>query len=74
MKELYMPTGTVKWFDESHGFGFILPDDGSEEVFAHRSVVEKSGLQTLRTGQKVEYEIVATVRRKQVQKLHLIKD
>ncbi len=53
-----MPTGTVKWFNDSKGFGFIGPDDGSNDVFVHVSAVQKAGLSTLKEGQKVEYEVV----------------
>ena len=53
-----MPTGTVKWFNPSKGFGFIEPSDGSKDAFVHISAVEKAGLTTLNEGQKVEYEIV----------------
>jgi len=56
---LKMPTGTVKWFNDAKGFGFIGPDDGSKDVFVHVSAVQKAGLSTLKEGQKVEYEEVA---------------
>ena len=51
-----MTTGTVKWFNENKGFGFIAPEDGSKDVFVHISAVEASGLSTLTEGQKVSYE------------------
>ncbi len=53
-----MPTGTVKWFNSAKGFGFIQPDDGSNDVFVHMSAVERAGLSDLREGQKIEYEMV----------------
>ncbi len=53
-----MPTGTVKWFNSAKGYGFIQPDDGSNEAFVHISAVEQAGLSNLREGQKVEYEVV----------------
>ncbi len=53
-----MTTGTVKWFNPNKGFGFILPDDGTEDVFVHISAVQRAGLETLLEGQKVEYELV----------------
>ena len=53
-----MTTGTVKWFNPSKGFGFIQPDDGTEDAFVHVSAVERAGLTTLLEGQKVEYELV----------------
>ena len=49
--------GTVKFFNTSKGFGFITPDDGSEDVFIHISALEKSGISQLNDGQKVSYEI-----------------
>jgi CspA family cold shock protein len=54
-----MPTGTVKWFNPTKGFGFIEPEDGSKDAFVHISAVEQAGLNSLREGQKVEYELVA---------------
>ena len=53
-----MSTGTVKWFNAAKGFGFIQPDDGSTDVFVHISAVQKAGMDTLREGQKVEFELV----------------
>ena len=53
-----MATGTVKWFNPTKGFGFIEPSDGSKDAFVHISAVERAGLQGLREGQKVEYELV----------------
>jgi CspA family cold shock protein len=50
-------TGTVKWFNPTKGFGFILPDDGGKDVFVHISAVERAGLKTLNEGQKVNYEL-----------------
>ncbi|HUN12085.1 MAG TPA: cold-shock protein [Rhabdaerophilum sp.] len=54
-----MSTGTVKWFNEQKGYGFIQPDDGGKDVFVHISAVQRSGLQGLRDGQKVSYELQA---------------
>ncbi|HTW09136.1 MAG TPA: cold-shock protein [Acidimicrobiales bacterium] len=51
-----MPTGTVKWFNASKGYGFIAPDDGSTDVFAHFSAIEGSGYRELAEGQKVDFE------------------
>ncbi len=53
-----MPTGTVKWFNSAKGYGFIQPDDGSNDAFVHMSAVERAGLSDLREGQKIEYEMV----------------
>ena len=52
-----MPVGTVKWFNPTKGFGFIVPEDGSEDAFVHISAVEQAGLGTLNEGAKVEYEL-----------------
>ncbi len=52
-----MQTGTVKWFNDQKGFGFIQPEDGSKDVFVHISAVERAGMQTLAEGQKVSYEM-----------------
>jgi CspA family cold shock protein len=51
--------GTVKWFNSQKGFGFIEPDDGSKDVFVHISAVERAGMNDLREGQKVEFELEA---------------
>ncbi len=52
-----MQTGTVKWFNESKGFGFIAPQDGSKDVFVHFSAIASSGFRTLTEGQTVTYEV-----------------
>ena len=52
-----MATGTVKWFNADKGFGFIVPDDGSAEVFAHYSAINTSGYRSLEENAKVEYEV-----------------
>ncbi len=51
-----MRSGTVKWFDEAKGFGFIAPQDGSDDVFVHHSSIQGSGFKSLHEGQKVEFE------------------
>lgn len=51
-----MVTGTVKWFNNSKGFGFIVPDDSEKDVFVHFSNIESDGYKTLEEGQKVEFE------------------
>jgi CspA family cold shock protein len=57
-----MATGTVKWFNEAKGFGFIQPDAGGPDVFVHISAVERAGIRDLNEGQKIAYEIVADKR------------
>jgi CspA family cold shock protein len=57
-----MTTGTVKWFNTQKGFGFIQPQDGSKDVFVHISAVERAGMDTLKEGQKISYEVVADQR------------
>ena len=52
-----MATGTVKWFSNTKGYGFISPDEGGEDVFAHFSAITMDGYKTLKEGQKVEFEI-----------------
>lgn len=54
-----MATGTVKWFNETKGYGFIQPDAGGKDVFIHISAVQRAGLQGLKDGQKISYEIEA---------------
>ena len=54
-----MATGTVKWFNEQKGYGFIQPDSGGKDVFVHISAVERSGLRSLMEGQKITYEVQA---------------
>ncbi|WP_420568130.1 cold-shock protein [Thalassovita sp.] len=52
-----MPSGTVKWFNTTKGYGFIAPDTGGKDVFVHISAVERSGMTGLADNQKVEYEL-----------------
>ncbi len=53
-----MPTGTVKWFNPTKGFGFIQPESGDKDVFVHVSAVEQAGMGTLTEGQRVSYEVI----------------
>jgi cold shock protein len=62
VKECGMSSGTVKWFNMQKGYGFIQPDDGGRDVFVHITAVQRAGLETLRDGQKITYEM-ATDRR-----------
>lgn len=52
-----MPTGTVKWFNNAKGYGFILADQGNEDLFAHYSAIKMDGYKTLKAGQQVSFEI-----------------
>ena len=54
-----MATGTVKWFNEAKGYGFITPDQGGQDVFVHISAVERSGMRGLNEGQKISYDLEA---------------
>ncbi len=57
LEEITMATGTVKFFNPTKGFGFIEPEDGSNDAFVHISAVERAGLTSLSEGQKVSYEL-----------------
>jgi CspA family cold shock protein len=57
-KRKTMPSGTVKWFNATKGFGFIEPSDGGSDAFVHVTAVQRAGLDGLREGQKVEYELI----------------
>ena len=54
-----MATGTVKWFNNAKGFGFIRPEEGGEDIFAHYSTIQMEGYRTLKAGQNVDYELDA---------------
>jgi len=53
-----MIQGTVKWFNDAKGYGFISPDDGSEDLFAHFSAINSQGFKSLKEGQRVRFEVV----------------
>jgi CspA family cold shock protein len=60
-----MATGTVKWFNDAKGFGFITPDGGGEDLFAHFSAINMQGFKTLKEGQKVSFEVTTGPKGKQ---------
>ena len=64
-REEGMATGTVKWFNDAKGYGFITPDDGGEDLFAHFSAIQMNGFKTLKEGQKVQFEVVQGPKGKQ---------
>ena len=65
VREEVMSTGTVKWFNDAKGYGFITPDEGGEDLFAHFSAIQMTGFKTLKEGQKVSFEIVQGPKGKQ---------
>ncbi len=60
-----MSTGTVKWFNEAKGFGFISMDGGGEDLFAHFSAIQMQGFKTLRENQRVSFDVTTGPKRKQ---------
>ena len=60
-----MSTGTVKWFNDAKGFGFITPDEGGEDLFAHFSAIQMDGFKSLTEGQKVQFQVAAGPKGKQ---------
>lgn len=63
--------GTVKWFNASKGYGFIAPNDGGDDVFAHFSAIEMEGFKTLKQGQEVEYDVRDGPKGPQASNIHL---
>ena len=60
-----MATGTVKWFNDAKGYGFVTPDEGGEDLFAHFSAIQMAGFKTLKEGQKVAFDVVSGPKGKQ---------
>ncbi len=67
-----MTIGTVKWFNSSKGFGFITPDGGSEDVFAHFSAIQAQGFKTLAENQKVSFDVTSGPKGKQAANIRLV--
>ena len=67
-----MPTGTVKWFSNDKGYGFIAPDDGSADVFVHHSAIEMDGFRALQENQRVEYTAGRGPKGPQAEEVHPI--
>ncbi|MDQ3730549.1 MAG: cold-shock protein [Pseudomonadota bacterium] len=67
-----MATGTVKWFNESKGYGFITPDGGGEDLFAHFSAIKATGFKTLTENQKVSFEVTTGPKGKQASNIEPI--
>lgn len=66
-----MATGSVKWFNDSKGFGFITPDGGGEDLFAHFSAIQSQGFKTLAEGQRVSFDISTGPKGKQASNIQL---
>ena len=64
-KDVEMALGTVKWFNDSKGFGFITPDDGGDDLFAHFSAIVEAGYKSLKEGQRVSFEVTDGAKGKQ---------
>jgi CspA family cold shock protein len=67
-----MATGTVKWFNDSKGFGFITQDGGGEDVFCHQSAVQATGFRSLSEGQRVEFEVKQGPKGLQAANVHVV--
>jgi CspA family cold shock protein len=67
-----MATGTVEWFNDSKGFGFITPEGGGEDLFAHFSAIQAQGFKTLKEGQRVSFDITAGLKGKQASNIRAV--
>jgi cold shock protein len=65
LKDVEMALGTVKWFNDSKGFGFVTPDDGGDDLFAHFSAIVESGYKSLKEGQRVSFDVTEGPKGKQ---------
>ena len=66
-----MATGTVKWFNDAKGFGFITPDAGGEDLFAHFSAIQGNGFKTLKEGQQVTFDVTTGPKGKQASNIRI---
>src|SRR3970040_294048 len=71
-RDAAMATGTVKWFNDAKGYGFITPDDGSEDLFAHFSAIQMAGFKTLKEGMKVSFDVVQGPKGKQASNINKV--
>ncbi len=67
-----MATGTVKWFNDEKGFGFIAPDDGGDDLFAHFSAININGFKSLKEGQKISFEVAQGAKGRQAANIQLV--
>lgn len=70
--EFAMATGTVKWFNDSKGFGFITPDGGGEDLFVHYSAIQMPGFKTLKEGQRVDFDPIQGAKGKQAANIQAV--
>ncbi|WP_338844961.1 cold-shock protein [Massilia sp. W12] len=66
-----MANGTVKWFNDAKGFGFITPDEGGEDLFAHFSAIQAAGFKTLKENQRVTFDVVTGPKGKQASNIQI---
>ena len=66
-----MATGTVKWFNDEKGFGFIVPDEGGDDLFAHFSAINISGFKSLKEGQKISFEVAQGAKGRQAANIQI---
>ncbi|MEY3720738.1 MAG: hypothetical protein RL618_1257 [Pseudomonadota bacterium] len=67
-----MATGIVKWFNDAKGFGFIKPDEGGEDLFAHFSAIQSSGFKSLQENQRVQFDVTTGPKGKQASNIQII--